>query len=72
MRLLLDHGAVVDARDHVDRTPLHFALYLTREHVELLLGEGANLDAVDVLNRNALHLAVLSGRLHVVQFVLNE
>lgn len=72
MRLLLGHGAVLDVKDHVDRTPLHFALFRTREHVELLLDKGANLDAVDVLDRNALHLAVLSGRLDLVRFVLSE
>ena len=72
MRLLLGHGAVLDVKDHVDRTPLHFALFRTREHVELLLDKGADLDAVDVLDRNALHLAVLSGRLDLVRFVLSE
>ncbi len=72
MRLLLDHGAVVDTKDHVDRTPLHFALYRTREHVDLLLGKGLSLDAVDILGRNALHMAVLSGRLDLVRFVLSE
>ncbi len=72
MRLLLGHGAVVDAKDHADRTPLYFALYRTREHVDLLLEKGASLDAVDVLDRNALHLAVLSGRLDLVRFVLSE
>lgn len=72
MRLLLNHDAVVDARDHADRTPLHFALYRTQEHVELLLEKGADLDAVDILNRNALHIAVLSGRLDLVRFVLDK
>lgn len=43
VRLLLDDGSA-----RVGRTPLHFALNRTREHVDLLLDGGADLAAVNV------------------------
>ncbi|KAH6855888.1 hypothetical protein B0I37DRAFT_351022 [Chaetomium sp. MPI-CAGE-AT-0009] len=73
MLLLLDEGgADVNVHDHAGRTPLHFALYSTREHAELLLDRGADLTAVDVTKRNAMHFAVLSGRLDLVRFVMEK
>ncbi|TGJ87163.1 hypothetical protein E0Z10_g1616 [Xylaria hypoxylon] len=70
--LIKQYHANVNAKDNTGRTPLHIALYRTREHVELLLEHGAKLDAVDIINRNALHFAVLSGRLDVVKLVLDK
>ncbi|KAK0636150.1 ankyrin repeat-containing domain protein [Bombardia bombarda] len=74
MLMLIGRGADVNVVDRGGRTPLHFALYRTREHVELLLQpqHGADLDAVDALERHALHFAVLSGRLDLVMFVLKK
>ena len=69
VRMLITRGADIWAEDYGVRTPLHFALYRTREHVDLLLERGADLDAVDVLGRNAMHCAVLSGRVDLVKFV---
>ncbi|KAI0437608.1 hypothetical protein F4803DRAFT_141356 [Xylaria telfairii] len=70
--LIEEYGANVNAKDNTERTPLHIALYRTREHVQLLLNHGAEIGAVDVLQRTALHFAVLSGRLDVVKLVLDK
>ncbi|KAI1288065.1 hypothetical protein F5Y03DRAFT_401842 [Xylaria venustula] len=73
VRMLIDqHGSDVNVKDNVGRTPLHIALYRTREYVELLRNRGADLDDVDITQRTALHFAVLSGRLDVVKLVLDQ
>ncbi len=72
VRMLIDRDANVHAKDHVDRTPLHFAMYRTREHVDALMEKNVDFDAVDVLGRNMLHCAVLSGRADLVRFVLEK
>lgn len=73
VRLLLRHGADAHAKDHIGRTPLHFALYRTLEIVKQLVEEyNASLDDVDVMERHALHFAVVSGRLDVVRYVLEK
>jgi ankyrin repeat protein len=70
---LIEHGATVNVKDYIGRTPLHFALYRTLQHVKLLCDEhGASLGEVDIMKRHALHFAVLSGRLNLVQYVLGK
>ncbi|KAI1125163.1 hypothetical protein F5Y10DRAFT_284498 [Nemania abortiva] len=73
VRMLIEqYHADVNAKDNTGRTPLHIALYRTREHVEQILKYGAELDAVDIIQRTSLHFAVLSGRLDVVKLVLDK
>ena len=54
------------------RQPIHFALYRTKDHIEVLREHGANLFAADKMESSALHFAVVSGRLDVVQYILKE
>ncbi|KAI0393159.1 ankyrin repeat-containing domain protein [Xylariaceae sp. FL0594] len=73
VRVLIErYHAYVNVSDDTGRTPLHMALYRTREHVELLLEHGADLGAVYVIQRNALHYGVLSGQLDIVKLVLDK
>lgn len=54
--LLLDHGAPIEARDHLGRGPLYWAAYQGhRATVELLLDRGADLHARDLRGDTALH-----------------
>lgn len=55
---LLEHGALVDARDPQGRTPLMFA---RGSAVDALLDAGAFVDARDKQGRSALHHAAASG-----------
>ncbi|KAI9651072.1 hypothetical protein NHQ30_001109 [Ciborinia camelliae] len=73
---LLNLNPKVDVYDGMGRSPIHFALYRTIEHIERICsasnGDIDPLDAKDFMGRNALHFAVVSGRLDVVQYVLQR
>lgn len=74
MQLLIDKGDAlgVDFPDRVGRTPLHFSLYRSPEHINVLLKYNPDWTAVDAIRRNAMHFAVLSGRLDVVKLVMEK
>ncbi|KAH9011723.1 ankyrin repeat-containing domain protein, partial [Lactarius deliciosus] len=58
VRLLIDHGADVTARDETHSMPLHLASSWGRaETVRLLIGRGADVTAQDGNHRTPLHLA---------------
>lgn len=66
-RLLLDRGAMVDVRDHLDATPLTIAAFYGKlELVELLIEYGANIDATDSRGETALYNASLRSHSDVV------
>ncbi|CAD6442395.1 2d590790-5598-4c06-8ad3-75fb68dc95c1 [Sclerotinia trifoliorum] len=73
---LLELKAAVEVEDHMGRSPIHFALYRTVEHIERISKACSKdvdlLAAKDRMGRNALHFAVVSGRLNVVQYVLKD
>jgi ankyrin repeat protein len=72
-RILLKHGAVVDARDMGDWTPLERAM--TKGHVELtrlFLEHGANVNARDTKWRTPLYLASYWGKPAVAQVLLTH
>ncbi|QSZ36406.1 hypothetical protein DSL72_006283 [Monilinia vaccinii-corymbosi] len=73
---LLELNAAVEVKDHMGRSPIHFALYRTVEHIERISKayhkDVDPLAAKDYMGRNALHFAVLSGRLDVVEHVLES
>ena len=58
MRLLIDHGADVKAKDDIQSTPLHMASSSgIPELVQLLIEHGADVRGQDRSNRTPLHLA---------------
>lgn len=74
VQLMLDNGADFDVNssDTMGRKPIHYALYQSKENVELLRRYGAELFEKDNIQRGPLHLAVLSGCLDIVRYVLDE
>ncbi|GBM91403.1 Ankyrin-3 [Araneus ventricosus] len=63
---LINAGADVNCRTHLDLTPLHFAVhYRKRRVVDALIQSGASVNAKDFLGRTILHLAVSRWVLHV-------
>jgi ankyrin repeat protein len=64
--LLVRAGAIVDAKDMYEQTPLHFAaMYGHPEGIKKLLELGADINAKDTLGRTPLHFAVCAERLGV-------
>ncbi|GBM91402.1 hypothetical protein AVEN_204274-1 [Araneus ventricosus] len=58
-RELINAGAEVNLRTHLDLTPLHFAVYHRKEQVvRALIQSGASVNAKDFLGRTCLHLVV--------------
>ncbi|KAI1465214.1 uncharacterized protein F4812DRAFT_462059 [Daldinia caldariorum] len=73
MKLIINgEGVDVNVSDAMGRKPIHFALYRSRERVELLRQHGAQLLDRDSMQRGSLHFAVLSGSLDLVRYVLDE
>jgi len=73
LKLLLDHGAKVDARDREERTPLMLAC--RSGHVEaatILLDHGADLNAVDVEQGNAIHFAAGAGQVEIARLLVSR
>lgn len=71
VKLLLEHGANVNAVDIVRNTPLHFAAkYGCRRVVKLLLQAGAPVDAKDVHAHTPLSIAALRGHVSVMQILI--
>ena len=58
MRLLIDHGADVNAQDESHTTPLHLSSFLgIPEIAQLLIERGANVTSQDRTHRTPLHMA---------------
>jgi ankyrin repeat protein len=74
VRLLLDHGAPLEARNNAGQTPLMMAaLYGHVDTFRLLASRGAELDAADKRGRTALTFAARRGRLDaIVQFLVEH
>lgn len=73
--LLLDHGADVNARATLERTPLIDAAQTHGSDihlVELLLSRGADVTAKDVFGSSALQHAVVSGSISMVKLLLDN
>ena len=74
--LLLDYGAVVDAQDHAERTPLSLAAtYDDPDHIEvlrLLLGLGANPNSRDTNWKSPLSLAARLGLENTVKILIDS
>lgn len=68
VKLLLAHGADVNATDRQGRSPLHVAP--TKDSAELLLAHGVAVNTKRTDGATALHLAAVYGRKEVVQVLL--
>ena len=73
-RLLLEHGADVNAQDKGRKTPLLSAVKCvlyepTLEVARLLVGHGANIDAEDIEGRTAFRVASESGYPDIAKFL---
>ena len=72
-RILLEHGANVNAHDHVDWTPLHYAsLWGHLRVAQLLLEHKALSDPRNKYNDTPLHMASGSGHLEIVRLLLDH
>ena len=75
VRLLIDHGADINARsDGLDLTPLLIAAGYpgSNEALELLLDNGADIDATDRTGSNALAMAMRSADVDVMRFLVER
>jgi ankyrin repeat protein/L-ascorbate metabolism protein UlaG (beta-lactamase superfamily) len=71
--LLLEKGAVLDARNPGNQTPLLYAAYAGfRQVAELLIAKGAAVQYQDALGRSPLHYAAREGRPEVVELLLGH
>eukprot|EP01156_Anaeramoeba_ignava_P018380 Anaeramoba_ignava/a91581_78.p1 GENE.a91581_78~~a91581_78.p1 ORF type:complete len:972 (+),score=309.43 a91581_78:916-3831(+) len=65
VKLLINHGANVNARDHKNITPLIQSVISSDDHiidpqiVEILLNSGADPKCIDIENKTALHHAII-------------
>ena len=72
-RILLEHGANVNARDHNAWTPLHYAsLWGHLRVAQLLLEHKAISDARNKYNDTPLHMALRHGHLESVRLLLDH
>ena len=73
VKLLIEHGADVNALDGKHSTPLHLAassqLALKGNVVRLLLSHGANVGAKDERDRTPLQIASSRGLLEIVELL---
>ena len=72
VRLLIDHGAIIQATDQDGRTPLFQAAQMGQtEIVALLLKRGARVDTPDRFRRTPLHVAAAGGYLECARLLVN-
>lgn len=72
VRLLVDKGADINAKDNWYWTPLHSAIYSSKGIVELLIAQGANLNAKDGDGRTPLWYAEKEGRTEIVELLKKQ
>ncbi len=66
VRVLLAHGAFINARTRYGATPLHYAAYFGRPRIaRMLIRHGANVNARDRWSRTALQVAAQRRKMNV-------
>lgn len=68
-RVLIQHGADVEARDNRERTPL-FYIGAASDFMEILLEKGADVNARDEFGQSPLFAAGMEGRYHIIKHLL--
>ena len=64
LRLFLDRGANIEAKEHKQHTPILVAFgFGPIEIIEVLVDRDASLDSIDVYQQNCLHYAAFNDRL---------
>lgn len=74
-RLLLTHGADVNARNNQNITILHLAVYAKTNSttlIKLLIDHGADVNAVDNRNFTALDYAMMAQNLHMMRVLIER
>ena len=73
VKLLVEHGADIDAQNDVGRSALFYAaLFGQKEAVEYLLEKGANANITTAQGKTPLMMAVQEGFVHVVKVLLKH
>ncbi|KAF8253336.1 ankyrin [Wilcoxina mikolae CBS 423.85] len=72
VKLLLERGANIEARDSCGRTALYYAMhYCNEEATRMLLEHGANSNAVDSQSMSILHHAAHDGIPNIISLLLS-
>jgi len=73
VKILLDHGASIDAVDPDGKTALRIACEDNQlSIVRCLLDRGAQIDSIDEYGRNSLHIVSWKGQIHVLTLLLDK
>lgn len=72
LKFLVHIGANLNAKDSLDRTPLHIASSIRGQLsiVKFLVGKEVDLDARDYDSRTPLHHAAENGKLEIVKYLI--
>jgi ankyrin repeat protein len=71
IKMLIDAGPDVDARDYKERTALHVAIEMQREEiVQVLIDAGVGVHAKDIHGRTALHVATREKQTEIVKILV--
>ena len=70
VKVLLDHGADIEARDLSGTTPLHISARCNLETTKFLIERGADINAIDNEGNTALHKAASNRQIETMRYLL--